>query len=1192
MPVVLSPNLRDDERLLNPLSVTVMVVALGALLVLLFPSDQMEEHLAQFEVADEISAKYLQVWLRVEPYDSSARLLLVRHLRALGHTHQALAELQPLLKQKGPLGAQARQLSVHLRLVKWQALAVDEPEREALTGELIASIRGLSKEELAPEERVELAVACLWMERPELAANIYAQLALEQPARSFDRWLEAGRWYLASGRPDKAAKAFDSAARSTSSAVEAPRAAVLALDASRASNDALERARVYAAAFANQPTVLDRAVSIALAANNPRLASIWMEARARLDPEDQSVLRRKLEVELAAGHLQDAFSTSLELVRLEPKNNAYRLRLAEISEWVGQPQQALTQWTWLATHSPSTHAQDKALSLAKALWDWDAIVLLTDSRSRRTGLSIPELLLANRALEELAEPDRAESLTQTYLERRPGDKEAWEYLVSLRRRKRDLEGALQTQEAIDARFGKQTKSLVVQAQILRQLRRPDQALARLRDHSRTADPNEADFWALLGDLAWMGRDYATAEQAYLWGWKAGVLDEVSTERLIEVSMRTGPPSRWLPIAEKAWEKFQKPTVLLRAMDALARTEQWDRLAFFIGQIRANESAFSGHELYWLARARLAAHQQRYAEAFQAFRHALSIQPGSEVARSERLALALEHGSRSELASAADPYGLKLTDDPGELALYADSLSRLDRRSEALWWFRRAAMANDALPGARLAYATQLEQSGYLETANRVRGDSRRRLHSTVSVPRLDLSSAQARQSLRLYAELVYRREGVAPAMRWLQPLLAVSDPEARELVINWQVERGNIPMARSFGHAKLHPWTRLALAMATHQSAEIRRITTEEGDSLSSMDKVAALRRLNEPDRALRLTRSSLAGARGADAEALNVQLQDLSRELPSSAKVTSTLHQLGPLRLLGVAADYDQPTSSTHAFGFTAQFAQLTLRGSEGSLKNDAGEAQFALRSHWRTTAGDSLLIAGGNLRDNQWLWTGKASHSQTLFTPSLEATALGAFNETADESGVLRMQSTRHEIQAGLNFNLTSRELIQTSLGYRHYQGRSGGRLADGLLLRLDLVERLFLSHPDLRIRLDGSIAANRPSSTLPSDFLAYVPPGTPPSALVPASLNTVGVGLSWAWGPAQSRGLIQALRYEIDTWCGWIGPPGRVGYSFKASAGLPVLRMGEINISAFHGTYHGALPGQTDTSVEIAYLQRLLL
>ncbi len=1192
MPVVLSPNLTDDERLLNPLSVTVMVVALAALLVLLFPSDQMGEHLAQFEVADELSVKYLQVWLRVEPYDSSARLLLVRHLRALGHTHEAWAELQPILNKKGWLGAQARHLSVHLRLVEWQALAADDPQRKALTEAVITSIQRLSKEELTSEERAELAIACLWMERPGLAANIYAQLALQEPGRSFDRWLEAGQWYLASGQADKAANAFDFAARSTGSAVEGLRAALLALDASRASKNALQRAIAYTAAFANQRAVLDRAVRIALAANDLRLASIWMEALARLDPGDQSVLRRKLDVELAAGHLQDAFSTSLLLVRLEPKNNSYRLRLAEISEWVGQPQQALRQWTWLATHSRSALAEDKALSLAQALWDWEAIVSLMESRSRRSGLSIPELLLANRALEELAEPDRAEQLTHRYLARRPRDREAWEYLVSLRRRGRNLQGALEAQEEIDARFGEQTKSLVARAQLLRELRRSDQALALLRDHSPRADPNDADFWPLLGDLAWAGGDYATAEQAYLRKWKAGALDEVSTEHLIDVTMRTGPALRWIPIAEEAWRRFHKPIFLLWAMDELARSEQWERLAFFVEQVRRDESAFSGSELYWLARARLAAHQQRYPEAFQAFRQALSLQSGSVVGRAERLSLALEHGSPSELAAAANPYDLEQPSDPGEVALYADSLSRLDRRSEALWWYRRAAMANDAQPAASLAYASQLEQSGYLETAKQLREDSQRRLHSTVSVHHLDLSSAQTRQSLRLYAELVHRREGVAPAMRWLQPLLAVSDPDARELVANWQMDRGNIPPAQSLSHSKLHPWTRLALAMATNNAVEIRRITTEEGDSLTSLDKVTALRRLNEPDRALRLTQSSLARARGADAEALNVQLQDLSRELPSSAKVTSTLHQLGPLRLLGVIADYDQPTSSTHAFGFAAGYAQLTLRESEGSLKNDAGEAQFALRSNWRTSAGDSQLIAGVSLRDNQWLGMGKASHSQTLFTRSLEATALGALNETADESGVLRAQATRHRAEAGLNFSLTSRELIQASLGYRHHQSRSGGRLADGLLIRLDLVERLFLSHPDLRIRLDGSVAANRPSDTLPSGFLAYVPAGTPPSALIPTSLNTAGVGLSWAWGPAQTRGLISTVRYEIDTWCGWIGPPGRLGYSFKASAGLPVLRMGEINVSAFHGTYHGALPGQADTSVEIGYLQRLLL
>src|SRR5713226_6951014 len=145
-----------------------MVVALGALLVLLFPSDQMGEHLEQFEVADELSVKYLQVWLRMEPYDSSARLLLARHLRALGQTEEAWAELQPILNKKGWLGGKARFLSVQLGLAVWQALTPGQPKRKALAEELITAIQVLSKDELTPEERVELAVACLWMERPAL----------------------------------------------------------------------------------------------------------------------------------------------------------------------------------------------------------------------------------------------------------------------------------------------------------------------------------------------------------------------------------------------------------------------------------------------------------------------------------------------------------------------------------------------------------------------------------------------------------------------------------------------------------------------------------------------------------------------------------------------------------------------------------------------------------------------------------------------------------------------------------------------------------------------------------------------------------------------------------------------------------------------------------------------------------------
>ncbi|MHB8848904.1 MAG: tetratricopeptide repeat protein [Burkholderiales bacterium] len=83
-------------RLISPVSLAGLILAVGVVLVLLFPQRRLSEQIRSNPVIDEVSLQYMRNLLATEPDNYELRLDMARDYAVLGQYARALKTLQPL----------------------------------------------------------------------------------------------------------------------------------------------------------------------------------------------------------------------------------------------------------------------------------------------------------------------------------------------------------------------------------------------------------------------------------------------------------------------------------------------------------------------------------------------------------------------------------------------------------------------------------------------------------------------------------------------------------------------------------------------------------------------------------------------------------------------------------------------------------------------------------------------------------------------------------------------------------------------------------------------------------------------------------------------------------------------------------------------------------------------------------------
>lgn len=1188
-------NKEKRSRLIRPMALLAAVVSVGALYLGLFPSQQRMKALAEQGKSDALSIPYLQLLLRTHPGDSSLRMALAHKLAALGKWNDARNILDPILKQSGKEGVQARLAMLEIDFSLANTLPKDSWERNQVLALAARQIESLGKGALETVALVRIAEISLAVNRPDMAATLYMKLASIDSVKR-QTWLDlAAKAYLASGAPTRAGYAYQAVAASSPNDVAIQRKyTLLALDAFLAGNagkEALHLAEASVPRLGSDREFMQRVVAIALLQNDIARAQQLGRQLVSLAPDEPLILKQQVDVELAAKDLAAALSLARRLVALDPSDIEQRIRLARIAEWSIQQEIALEQWAWLARRDSAGEAMDNALRLASGRNE-DALWLeLAALRAQLRPLKPQELAALAAVQIRNKEVKQLLGFLQGYVERYPAQREVWETLAKTQEQQGDLTAAVATWQRMGPHLIRPVEAAGHQAELLLKDGKVNDALTVLRAVRTQATVGDSYYWQTYGDLAWDSEQKTEALAAYRTLWEANAGDVRVAERLIQLYLSTGEARLAIATARQAYLRFSgEPRWLLLAMDAASQAALWEDLQELGTAAKSEEKKFANSEMYWLLQAHVANHFERRQEARSAYKRALALNPASVSVRVNLLWFEINGDDKQQLGERLRQWRGDALAEPAYWGAYAAGLLLLRRTDESLPWFERQARVKPDDYLWLLSYADALTQTGRADQAWRLRRHVFLRLRPRLSDQEQALKPSD--KSLQLaYASLVRDFDGAPAGDRVLQKLLArgFNDADVHELLVASYLTQEKYESARYWllnAHAERHKlpdWQSLAVALAQNDRAAIEQILKQKDSMISTPDRVTALRRLGRNEQALVLAEAALLEPDGHDNEVLQQHRDQLALQLSRRFEFKLEERRFGNLKIDGSRLAGSFPLSGGRA---TVQLAhnRLSSSSNELSVTGFQNENDISVMADLLVKDDPMRFSLGVNQRSDKTLPYGRYEWTHRL-AKTVSTRLEASVNGLTDETTALRAIGAKDKLAVGVSVNLTDSEYARVELAGQHFHTRSGATLGSGYRVEGELGSTIFKKIPIWQVRLSGSLEKNRLTDRLPAELLgSALAPSASVDSVLSRRFSTLGVGTTIGFG--HKDGLERSPYGLIDAWVGRQWPGNDFAYNLRISMGRPIFGPDQLSVEGFYTNVQAEQSGSANRGIGVMY------
>ncbi|MEX8494159.1 tetratricopeptide repeat protein, partial [Sphaerotilus sp.] len=509
-------------RILSTGGLLVVAAMVLVLLAMLYPRQQLIDRLRAEPRNDELSVSYLANLLSSEPDNDELRILLAERHFSLGQTDRTEATLEPMLR-KAVASEDTRQrlyrLTYNLLEQRANAARPGSPEALALRAQLIEALQARLSMDWTTPQLLEFARKATALEQLGLAQRFQALIHFDSEGDQAPWFAEAVRTALWAQDYNGAAT-LHLRALEISPTLERKRMhlheALRILQSGNLLDQALAVAEDNAEIVGNDRVLLDYLTRLSLAANRPveaqgyakrllqmsqmntpqpdrdaRLAAPlrWLArtvdllvspaqaaepeaaspaasaagAPAAGDPKlpfDDGAYLLAFQTFLANRNQTDAWRVAASAVRQGPTNVAWRERLAQVSEWVGKPEEALEHWRALATlaagpggdRATLDRALQSVLRLAPSLNDDEVMLSTWVQIGSLRKLTLDETLGIVAITERLGRPEAGmQWLVES--DRRQPDRRLLETQVDLAERMGDLPTAIDALHRLIQRDG-------------------------------------------------------------------------------------------------------------------------------------------------------------------------------------------------------------------------------------------------------------------------------------------------------------------------------------------------------------------------------------------------------------------------------------------------------------------------------------------------------------------------------------------------------------------------------------------------------------------------------------------------------------------------------------------------------------------------------------------------------------------
>ncbi|MDZ7859004.1 tetratricopeptide repeat protein [Sphaerotilus sp.] len=866
----------------------------------------------------------------------------------------------------------------------------------------------------------------------------------------------------------------------------------------------------------------------------------------RLPFEDTSYLLA-YQTFLAGRNLNDAWRVAASAVRQAPEQHAWRERLAQVSEWVGRPQDALQQWRTLAQQLSRSGAApreqremlDRALQgvlrLAPSLNDEEVLLQTWTQIAALRPLTVKETLDVVALTERLGRPEEGMGWLVESDRRQPA-RALLEMQVDLAERMGELPTAIDALRRLIAREGTNVPRAMRLATFHGM--RGEAALGHeaLSPLSATTSPQDTAYWRLLGQMAWSLQREDQALHALTQITRHGDFNAFEADRLLGLLLARDRTEA-ARFAETAWQRLRMPGYLLAALEQwwnLQDLAQMERL--FNGTGPAEEALVADEAYFWTLRAQWHQARGNMAAAKADLLRAMEAEPGLIETRVAYLALLIDTAQHQELQQRLLAWHGEAEQNPLYDAAYAAGYMALDQPRRALPFWRRQAPAlrEDALWVA--AYADVLDAAGQGEAAARVRVQAlmltRRRLQGDSA----GTLTAEQRHTLQLQlARLQLARATADEGLRTLRGLLApggllgpgtatASAAEARaaqDLTLGWLLSNERHDQTRWWlgrrqTRALAAPvWAEMTLALHEGDLSTVRALLDgPHGNGLPVGQRIEALQALGRTRQAQTLRIDQL-GAR--DDDGLHEAYADTAWQ--AQRRFTADLNlQRDSLRTTEQSVALALPLTET---------ALLHLHLQDRHQRTDLGGGRTpsfgTVAAHDRTASAtlqwrpDRALQLDGTLglRSAERNTIPSLAFSATVQPMArLQLRADLGLQTRAPDSTALSVAGLQNEARLSGDLRLTLTNPVRVTVRAAQFGLQGGGSLGSALGLDWEVGQVIRGGTPDLGLRLFGNYTRYRQKDgALPDWTSRLTTDGQRPGAsyFVPDSFALHGIGLS---------------------------------------------------------------------------------
>ena len=835
---------------------------------------------------------------------------------------------------------------------------------------------------------------------------------------------------------------------------------------------------------------------------------------------------------LGAGDLQRAFLIAQKAVQSVPGDRSWRLRLAKVSMWVQRPEVAAEQWLTLfqqGDHSTETVA--KVIQLAPLINQPLVALKAWTFYAQQNKLTPTQWQDIYALYETTVQPVEGSRFFEA-LFNRTHDPMLLDYAARLAENAGDDARAerLYMQRADLPPFSLDSVLRAVVFQIRQD--RLEAALALLKTHQFQVPAEAAEYWRLLGGVAWELRDYDAARQGYDRYAKLKPAVAADWSRLVFL-VRRDHPEQAADLALQAYQRFGAVDQLLLALGIYAELGDLSAQSRIFASLGDQAEVLAGQDTRFLMlRAQFYQRQKKTDLAWADLKRALTMTPRDPDLVLTSLWLLIDANRVAELPGFLATHAAMASTEARLWPAYAAANQLLERHRNAVHWYGKMITAKIDDPLMLLNYADALERTNQIGMADRVRRHAWLLLKSSVKDPAAMLQPGQKPDRLLALARLSLSNQPGDPGMALVRQLVsglrgvpnAQQDEQTLSLVLGWAI------LKEQFGNAQSWMWRSYARQAQRNAPWWGQAQTALQMEDIETMDKL-----LGQHADALPIyNRYDIAYALGHVQQAQDVAFQGMS--VQDDEPLYDRYRQHVPLQANYVQVEgsvghggqlNDQGLHFETRLSITPRL-QLVLSGSRMQQGSDdpvlgalapANDRLVSAKLLWQGTHGltslhlyghDEMASVSGLHLGQTYQWG-----TRLVFEANLDYRAPSLISEPMQVAGY------ENTLSGSVNYTLGRREYVRVAPRISRYYTQFGDALGSGQALDLEAGYRFRLEYPDWRARIYANRQNFSAATGLDAKALARMPVAVqaaisdsvidPVAYFIPDSSTSLGACLS---------------------------------------------------------------------------------